>query len=113
MGNTRNCAEVLLKLGVEALFRGKYDRAHELFEESQALLKAEEVTWLRAFGLHYLGFVSFARGDLARARRLSEESLALFRRLGIPFYTSAVMTILSCELLARDEEGASRALLQE
>ncbi len=113
MGDTSNCAEVLLTLGMGAFSRGEYGQARELLEESLALLKAGEVTWVRATDLHYLGFVSYAQGDYASARRLSKRSLALFRRLGVPFYTSEVMTILSCELMALGEETSARALLEE
>jgi len=113
LGDTRNSAEILLTLGIRALFRGEYGLARELLEESQALLKVEGDTWVRAFGLHNLGFVSFARGDYAHARQLSEESLALFRRSGASFYTSEVMTLLSGELIVFGEETNARALLEE
>jgi DNA-binding CsgD family transcriptional regulator len=106
-------AEILLALGVGALFRGEYVQAHTLLEESQALYKEGDDVWGSAVVLHYLGLVSFAQGDPASARQLSEQSLAYFRQLGMPYPATEVLVVLAHVLLALGEEAMASALLEE
>ncbi|MFL5665996.1 MAG: protein kinase domain-containing protein [Ktedonobacteraceae bacterium] len=113
IGANNTSAEILLAMGVGALFSGEYVQAHELLTESQALYKEEEDVWGSAFALHYLGLVAFAQGDPGQARRLSEQSLASFRQLAMPWPATEVLAVQALEVLALGGEDMARALLEE
>ncbi|MFL5663311.1 MAG: LuxR C-terminal-related transcriptional regulator [Ktedonobacteraceae bacterium] len=113
IGANNISAEILLAMGVGALFSGEYFQAHELLTESQALYKEGDDVWGSAFALHYLGLVAFAQGDPEQARRLSEQSLSSFRQLAMPWPATEVLAVLALEVLALGEEDMAKVLLEE
>ncbi len=71
---------ILNNLAEQALFRGEFDTARQLFSESLAVYKANQNLWGTASVLEGLAGVDVHEGDLPAAAELMRECLALDRR---------------------------------
>jgi predicted ATPase/DNA-binding CsgD family transcriptional regulator len=81
-GDQAGAAYCLYVLGVCAIWRGGYDQASALLEESAALFRARGNTYRLGMSLALQGVTDQAQGEHVGARAHYEEALTLFSELG-------------------------------
>ncbi|MDQ3927573.1 MAG: tetratricopeptide repeat protein, partial [Chloroflexota bacterium] len=82
LGERKNVAFVLNRLGVIANEQGDYARADRLYQESLSLFREVGDKWGIAVTLNNLGNQELARGNVDRGSELFRESLRLSQELG-------------------------------
>jgi non-specific serine/threonine protein kinase len=106
-------ARALQGLGTIALFRGEYEYATAVTEESLSLSRALGDTWSSAMALNLLGAIARGQGRLDEAVPLLEEAIGHLRLLG----DEARLALATCNLgiLAhwRGDPEQATALLEE
>ncbi|HWC66035.1 MAG TPA: tetratricopeptide repeat protein, partial [Thermoanaerobaculia bacterium] len=74
-------ARALGNLGIDAFYRGDYDRAEELYRRSLSIHeKIDRTGFETAVPLNYLGVLAKTRGDFASAEEYYERALAIFEK---------------------------------
>jgi tetratricopeptide (TPR) repeat protein len=92
-------AAILLRLGVSAFYRGAYERARELGEESLALSREIGYGPAEAQALGLLGELEYVLGDRKVGAALIEESAELAGQIGFPWWSSRMLRKLTDCLL--------------
>jgi predicted ATPase len=92
-------AAILLRLGVSAFYRGAFERARELGEESLALSREIGYGPAEAQALGLLGELEYLLGDRKAGAALIEESAELAGQIGFPWWRSRMLRKLTDCLL--------------
>jgi tetratricopeptide (TPR) repeat protein len=114
LGNERDIARVLTKIGILALSRNDdHTRAAALFEEALYLVrKVGDVRGI-AVALSNLGFTTLSRGNSQRATALFEEALSKNREVGDARGVAASLLNLGLAALTRPDDDRAEGLLRE
>jgi predicted ATPase/DNA-binding SARP family transcriptional activator len=107
LGLEREMAVCYFALGVNALYRGEFERAQRRFEESVSLARASQAERWVAHGLMWLGWVLGEVGDYEGARAQLQESYSLYREQGSRWGMAFVLDKQG--LVADAEKDHSRA----
>jgi tetratricopeptide (TPR) repeat protein len=95
LGDVRGRAELLHRLGIQALRRGDPERARELVVESRELFESQEDAWVRMWGQMQttgtLGAVARDLGDDAHALELIAKSAALAGNGDMPWWQAGML----------------------
>jgi len=103
----------LMNLGAVALYRGQYDPARALLEESrvEALSLHDDVGL--ATSLIRLGVVAFSEADVSRAKQYWEEGLSVERRRGNASSVASLLNNLGVLALGEGDHERATELLEE
>jgi non-specific serine/threonine protein kinase len=97
-------------LGDGAFYQGNCQRAQELYEKSEDVLREVRDLNFLAYALRRLGHTARYLGDLERAANGCQESLSLNMRLGHKQGVAACVSGLACVALARGDALAAAQL---
>jgi predicted ATPase/DNA-binding SARP family transcriptional activator len=106
-------AQGLDRLGDIALAQADYARAHDLYAECLAIVRAFGYRWGEAIFLYKLGQAALGLGDSKAARAFAEESLALSREIGYQYRVVWPLYVLGDALRAQGDEAGARACFAE
>jgi tetratricopeptide (TPR) repeat protein len=107
LGLKRELAVCHFALGVNALYRGEFERSQQQFKDSISLARASQAQRWEAHGLMWLGWVLGETGDLKGAKAQYEESYSLYREQGNRWGMAFVLSKQG--LVADAEEDHSQA----
>jgi non-specific serine/threonine protein kinase len=88
---TRAKARALFWSGHLAWFRGDYEAARVLIEQSLALARGGDFAFDIAVAQYGLALTAWTQGDLPRSLALGEEAIYRFREVGEPFYLAVAL----------------------
>src|SRR5207244_7580094 len=110
-GDERGRAELLHRLGIQAMRRSERERARELVEASHAIHERNDDRWGLMQTIGTLGALARDAGDEDRARELIEKSGALAREIAVPWWEGGMLAELAQLALnaGRVDEGERRA----
>jgi predicted ATPase/DNA-binding SARP family transcriptional activator len=113
LGDEHGRAVLLHRVGSVALWKGDFERARALIEESHRLHDRDEVPIERTFGLMQttgaLGAFARDTGDAQRAAELIDESAHMASEAGIPWWEAGMFAELGClELQAGRLDNAEK-----
>jgi predicted ATPase/class 3 adenylate cyclase len=91
IGDDRGTAVLLFRLGLNAFYRGEYERAGELAEEALRLHEKLDDLAGQAEVLGLRGELEWARGDLDRGAELIERSVNLARQAQFPWWQARML----------------------
>jgi predicted ATPase/transcriptional regulator with XRE-family HTH domain len=112
--NPRGIAWQLMSLGTITGVQGKYQRARELFEQSETYYQSLDDTWGQSVTQFALGQVALLQNDLERANLLLERSLVLCRAsIDRPWAIARRLTARGFVVLAQGQHHSARALFME
>jgi tetratricopeptide (TPR) repeat protein len=98
-------ASALWGSGVLAWFRGEYDAARAVLEQSLAVSREKDFLLGVARAKHALAITSWMQGDLEQALVLGEEGVAIYRAVAQPQWLAILLPDLgTMALLAGDDE---------
>jgi predicted ATPase/class 3 adenylate cyclase len=112
-GDEGGVAAILIRLGISAFYRGAYDRAAVLGEESLALSREIGYGPAEAQALGLLGELEVARGNLASGAELIEQSADRSGEVGFPWWRSRMLRKLAECLLDLGEADRAAVALRE
>jgi tetratricopeptide (TPR) repeat protein len=111
VGDDRDVAVLVHRLGINALNRGKPELAREPLEESLAMFRWVGSGRGVAQAIGGLGYLAREEGDPDRAIELFEESLAMVEGMGFIWWQAAMLEALAESALemGRIDEASARA----
>ena len=113
VGDERDVAVLIHRLGVNALNLGKPELARELFDRSLAMFRRLGSERGVAQAVGGLGYVAYAEGDVDQAVDLWEESLETMRDTGFVWWQSMMLQALAEAALERKRFDVAAARARE
>jgi non-specific serine/threonine protein kinase len=103
LGDREGRAWILCHLGIVAMYRGKYERATRLYDESARLSCGSGNHWLHGMTLLQTGVMMRLRGDAEAATTMHTRGLSILRDVGEQWSIAYALHLLGDAAVSRSE----------